>query len=113
MRTAVRESELSTDGQTWDIPGSDAIHLRVMWPLNLVAECLVLIDPPIAHFPSASRRSRTRHLVKARGACFASYFDEERPSHNGARHGRSLKHLRPLLRPLDLPFTRPKSMAVT
>ena len=19
-------------GQTWDIPGSDAIHLRVMWP---------------------------------------------------------------------------------
>jgi hypothetical protein len=30
MRTAVRESELSTDGQTWDIPGSDAIHLRVM-----------------------------------------------------------------------------------
>src|SRR6202158_1786851 len=29
MRTAVRESELSTDGQTWDIPGSDAIHLRV------------------------------------------------------------------------------------
>jgi hypothetical protein len=23
-------SELSTDGQTWDIPGSDAIHLRVM-----------------------------------------------------------------------------------
>src|ERR1700731_3600192 len=32
MRTAVRESELSSDGQTWDIPGSDAIHLRVMWP---------------------------------------------------------------------------------
>src|SRR6202521_4305996 len=30
MRTAVRESELSTDGQTWDIPGSDAILLRVM-----------------------------------------------------------------------------------
>src|ERR1700732_1959201 len=30
MRIAVRESELSTDGQTWDIPGSDAIHLRVM-----------------------------------------------------------------------------------
>ena len=27
----LRESELS-DGQTWDIPGSDAIHLRVMWP---------------------------------------------------------------------------------
>jgi hypothetical protein len=27
---AVRESEPSTDGQTWDIPGSDAIHLRVM-----------------------------------------------------------------------------------
>ena len=32
MRTAVRESELSTDRQTWDIPGSDAIYLRVMWP---------------------------------------------------------------------------------
>src|SRR5260370_33821066 len=30
MRTAVRESELSTDGQTWDIPGSDAILLRVI-----------------------------------------------------------------------------------
>ena len=30
MRTAVRESELSTDGQTWDIPGSNAIYLRVM-----------------------------------------------------------------------------------
>ena len=26
----VRESELSTDGQTRDIPGSDAILLRVM-----------------------------------------------------------------------------------
>ena len=26
MRTAVRESELSTDGQTWDIPGSDATN---------------------------------------------------------------------------------------
>src|SRR4249920_2549957 len=23
---------LDADGQTWDIPGSDAIHLRVMWP---------------------------------------------------------------------------------
>src|SRR5438270_3002868 len=34
MRTAVRESELSTDGQTWDIPGSDAIHLRVMWKVR-------------------------------------------------------------------------------
>src|SRR6266576_1600999 len=34
MRTAVRESELSTDGQTWDIPSSDAILLRVMWPLT-------------------------------------------------------------------------------
>jgi hypothetical protein len=30
MRTTVRESELSTDGQTWDIPTSDAILLRVM-----------------------------------------------------------------------------------
>jgi hypothetical protein len=30
MRTAVLESELSTDGQTWDIPGSDGFHLRVM-----------------------------------------------------------------------------------
>src|SRR4249919_905238 len=30
MRTAVHESELSTDGQTWDIPASDAILLRVM-----------------------------------------------------------------------------------
>src|SRR4029077_6987484 len=30
MRTAVRESELSTDGQTWEIPASDAILLCVM-----------------------------------------------------------------------------------
>src|SRR5947209_20505569 len=30
MRTAVRESELPIDGQTWDLPSSDAILLRVM-----------------------------------------------------------------------------------
>jgi hypothetical protein len=30
MRTAVRESRFSIDGQTWDLPASDAILLRVM-----------------------------------------------------------------------------------
>jgi hypothetical protein len=30
MRTAVRENRFSIDGQTWDLPASDAILLRVM-----------------------------------------------------------------------------------
>ena len=34
MRTAVLSTALDTDGQTRDLPGSDAIPLHVMWPLT-------------------------------------------------------------------------------
>ena len=34
MRTIVLGTDLDTDGQTRDLPGSDAIPLHVMWPLT-------------------------------------------------------------------------------